>query len=555
MRLIVLSVLAAAVFAGCGKKSEAPSSASSIIASDIAAASPLDKSFRLKGAEQLDIDRLFALLPPYLRPTYEKASFEPKSGATVVTGLRFGDVLAGEGFTAKRAEFYGVDLEKIEKLSVDADAPLDAPMELVLAKLRMFDISNAASKNARGVVSIGAVEIDNLRLRQGGIPKTPSASGLAAFFNAFDVAGVYFKNVRTARGASDSASNAAEIDFEAADFRIVGVGGGRMKSLLGRDLDYLVQQSPESIDAASRGLGPLASVLLNGPLRNILAPENQRTKVKTLEWRDVSFAGLMARGLKGERPPVSDRALINLGTVRATDVETFIGTKRFSIVPETIISAMEFSWLAPSKVRAVTRGGAYDFTAYLAKDEKEAIDVLKAHGLDRVKGDSDFAYDWSPDRGGATMAANFESAGFADFTATLALEGLDLKKIEAARLAGATQPVAELAKFKSFSLTIADEEMLNAFYELSALQSGGDAKDIRAATPALMRLGKVELKRDNPRMASYVDALADFLEEGGTLEIRAAPDAPVPLEAISAAAIGGPDSIAAAIDLTVVRKK
>ena len=555
MRHFVLSIFAALALFGCGGKNGAPKSAASVAAADIEAASPLDKTYRLKGGEKLDIDRLFALLPLYLRPTYEKASFDPKSGATVISGLEFGDVSAGTGFTAKRAEFYGVDISKIEKLSVDAGAPLDAPMELVLAKLRLFDIASAATDSASGAVSIGAVEIDSLRIRLGGIPKSFPGSGLAAFFNAFDVAGVYFKNVRTNSGAADRAPNGAEFGFEAADLRLVGVGGGRLTSLLGRDLDYLVRPSPEAIDAASRSLGPMASVLVNGPLRNFLAPENQRTKVKTIEWRDVSFAGLMAYGLKGERPPISNRALIDLGTVRATDIETFIGNKRFSTVPEAIFSAIEFAWLAPSKIRAVTRGGSYDFTAYLPEDEKAAIDVLKAHSLDRVKGDSDFAYDWNPDRGGAALAANFDSAGFADFNLALALEGLELKQIEAARLAGATQPVAELAKLKSFSLTIADEEMLNAFYALSALQTGGDAKDVRAATPALMRLGKLELKQENPRMASYVDAVADFLEDGGTLEIRAEPQAPAPLEAISAAAIGGPDAIAAAVNLTVVRKK
>ena len=71
----------------------------------------------------------------------------------------------------------------------------------------------------------------------------------------------------------------------------------------------------------------------------------------------------------------------------------------------------------------------------------------------------------------------------------------------------------------------------------------------------MMRLGQLELKRENPKMASYIDAIADFLEEGGTLEIRAAPEAPVPLEAIGGAAQGGPDAMAAAINLTVTRKK
>lgn len=554
-RAALLILVAPLAILSCGKKSAGPVSPSSVAAADINAASPIDRAYKAKGAEKLDVDRLFALFPLYLRPTYDKASFDSKTGATVVTNLKFGDVAASKGFTARRAEFYGVDLERIESLEAAKDAPLDAPLSLVLAKLRLFDVESANADEAAPKTSIQAVEIDNLRIREGGIPKQSPASGLAAFFNAFDVAGVYFKEVRTAGGDVEQSASGAVFDFEAGDLRFVGVGGGKLSALIGRDLNYLVRQSPDAIVAASKGLGPMAGVLVNGPLRNFIAPENQRTHVKTLEWRDISFAGLMEYGLKGEKPPITARNLIDLGTARLTGVETFIGDKRLSVVPETHISAMEFAWLAPSKIRAVTRGGLYDFTAYVADEEKEAIAVLKARKLDKVRGDSDFAYDWNPDRGAAVASAGFDSAGFADFDFDLALEGLELKKIEAARVGGAPQPAADMARLKYLSIVIADEEMLNAFYDLSALEAGGTAKDVRAATPAMMRLGKIELQRENPRMADYIDAVADFLEDGGTLEIRAEPETPVPLSAIGAAADGGLDAMAAAVNLTVARKK
>ncbi len=555
MRLIVFAILTAFALAGCGKKAAAPSSAASVAAGDISAASPLDKPYRLKGGKELDVDRLFELMPLYLRPTYEKASFDPKIGATIVVNLKFGDVAAARGFTARRAEFYGVELATIEKLESAQNAALDAPMELVLGKLRLFDVENVASPDNPSKLTIKAVEIDSMRIRQGGIPKESPASGLAAFFNAFDVAGVYFRDVRTTGADIEQSTSGAAFDFAAADLRLVGLGGGKLGALVGRDLDYVIRQSPDAVAAASRGLGPMSDILVNGPLRNFIAPENQRTKLRTLEWRDISFAGLMQYGLKGERPPISARKLIDLGTARFADAETFVGEKRFSLVPETTISAMEFVWIAPSKIRSVTRGGTYDFTAYVPDEEKDAIGVLKSRKLDKVKGDSDFAYDWNPDRGGAIASAGFNSAGFADFDFDLALEGLELKKIEAARTSGASKPAADIAKLKSLSIVIADEQMLDAFYELSALQTGGTAKDVRAATPAMMRLGKIELQRESPRLASYMDAIADFLEDGGTLEIRAAPEAPVSLSAISESATGGPDAMAAAVNLSVMRKK
>jgi hypothetical protein len=544
------ALLAALSFAACDRNSGAPASSSSVAAGDIEKASPLEKPYRLKDAEGVDVDRLFELFPLYMRPTYESASFDKKLGATVVTGLKFGDVAASRGFIAKRAELYGVDLDRIEKIKAAKDAAPDAPLGLVVGKLRLFEIESASNENAR--TTIGAVEIDSLRIREGGIPKEPPGSGVASFFNAFDVAGVYFKDVVAhASGQGDE----AQANFAAKDLRIVGLGAGKLDAFLARDLDYAVDQSPEAIAATMRGAGPMADVLVNGPLRNFIAAANQRTKVRTLEWRDISFAGLMAFGLRGETPPLAARDLIDLGTARLIDTETFIGEKRLSLVPTTEISAIEFDWLAPSKVRAVTRGGVYDFTAYVADDETMALAALKSRKLDKVKADSDFAYDWSADKGGAALSAGFNSVGFADLNFDLTLDGLELAKIEAARSAGSARPVMELGRLKSFSMVIADEDMLDAFFALSAIEAGQTEKEVRAAAPTLMRLAKVEMERKNPRIASYIDALATFVEDGGTLEIKASPATPVPLSALAAAAPAGPDAMATAINLTVERRK
>ena len=547
----LLALVAAFAFVACAKKSDAPRTPASVEAADIDAASPLDRPYRAKGGEALDIDRLFEIFPLYLRPTYAKSDFDKKTGATVVADLEFG---GEKGFRAKRAEFYGVDLDRIERVKSAENAALDAPMEPVIAKLRLYDIESVDGDEPGGV-TIKAAEVDALRIRQGGVPKESAASGLAAFFNAFDVAGVYFKDVR-ATGADETRSDTgAAFDFEAADLRLVGVGGGRVDAVVARDVGYIVRQSSSAIAAAGKGLGPAGEMLLKGPLRNFIAPENQRVKAKSLEWRNISFAGLMQYGLKGERPPISARDLIDLGTARLVDTETFFGDKRVSIVPQTDISAMEFDWFAPSKIRAVTRGGLYDFTGYVPDTEEKAIAELKSRKLDRVKADSDLAFDWSAETGAAVFSTGFDSSGLADLDIDVALDGLELKRIEAARLAGARNAASELARLKRFSFVIADEQMLDAFYALSALQTGGEAKDVRAATPALMRLTQLELKRSNPRVASYIDALADFLEDGGTLEVKAEPETPVPLEALGAAAAGGPDAMAAAVNLTVTRKK
>lgn len=554
IRSALLLFAASLAAASCGERAGAPMSPASVAAADANADSPIDRPFRLKSADELDVDRLFRLLPLYLRPTYEKATFDPRSGATIVTGLKFGSEKTADGFAAGRAEFYGVDLDRIERLNGETDAPLDAPFSPVLAKLRLFDVETFAGEEGRPKTSIKAVEIDSLRVRGGGIPKTSGANGLAALINAFDFAGVYFKDIRTTGGDVAESDTGAAFDFAAADLRFVGAGGGKLKAVIGRDLEYEVRQSADAVAAASRKLGPMAEILVSGPLRAFIAPEEQRTKIKTLEWRNISFAGLLDFGLRGEQPPITARNLMDLGTAKLTDVETYVGEKRFSLTPEVDIPALEFAWLAPSKVRAVTRGGVYDFTALVPDKEREAISLLKTRRLDRVRGDSDFAYDWNPDRGGAVLSAGYDSAGFADFDLDLALEGLELKGLEAARAGGAANPAAETARLGRFSLIISDETMLDAFFELSALETGGTAKDVRSAAPAVMRLTRLELQRKNPRTAGFIDAVAAFLEDGGTLEIRAEPETPAPLSVIGDNAARGPDAVAAAINLTVTQR-
>jgi hypothetical protein len=71
----------------------------------------------------------------------------------------------------------------------------------------------------------------------------------------------------------------------------------------------------------------------------------------------------------------------------------------------------------------------------------------------------------------------------------------------------------------------------------------------------MIRLSGASLSLGNPRMAAYVDAVANFVGEGGTLEISARPKTPVPFEAMAAAGAQGPNALPDLISLEVVHKK
>ena len=76
--------------------------------------------------------------------------------------------------------------------------------------------------------------------------------------------------------------------------------------------------------------------------------------MESLEWRDIDFSGLLAWGLKDEKPPMSEKDLIDLGTMKATNMMTKVNGKTAATVEEASVSAANFTWLIPSDIRADT---------------------------------------------------------------------------------------------------------------------------------------------------------------------------------------------------------
>lgn len=547
-KFTVLALASALALVSCGKK-DAPAAAQAPTsgAASIQSPSPLDKPFALKGAKQVDVDALLSLIPEKNRPTFAKATFDQRLGATIVTGLKFADRSSedeeDDGFTIERAELYGVDAAAIERVKAAAPAP-DAPFEKLFEKVRLFGVK-PVSENGAGT-SIGAIEIDQFRLRRGGFVENDDEN-LAAFFNAFEYAGVYFKDI----GARGDADEEGSVAFKAPDLRFVGVGGGKVAAVLAKDIEYELDRSEEATAAIAGALGGPVGAILTGPLKGVIAPDKQRVAVKSFEWRQIDLSGLMAYGLKKERPPMSARNLINLGAIKVLDAATFIDGKKAVSAAEATVSAMEFAWLAPSKIRSETKGLQYDFTAYAPADGAKMLAVLKKHGLNSVKASANFAWDWDAAKGGAALKSAFLSDRLADFKMDARFSGWDMKKLAAASEAGEQNVFVGLGRIDGFVLSLADKKLLDAAFDISAIEMGGTGAELRANAPAMVRLSGAALAVSNPRFAAYVDAVADFIGEGGTLEIKAEPAAPVALKSLAAA---GPEGLPDLLNLEVVHR-
>ncbi|NNE40270.1 MAG: hypothetical protein HKN14_05050 [Marinicaulis sp.] len=526
---ILMASAAALALTACGDKggsSDAPETKSSAQAAKANAASPLDSKFTLKNADEVEGDKILALLPGDANPTYDSTSFDAKLGATVFENLKFADADDGEAIIIGRAEFYGVDEDAIAKVQNKDNAAIDAPFQTVFEKVRLFDVSAEGIDAEDASFSIGGVELDKLAIREGGVDKASDIDEGAQFFNAVSLGGLYFKDINLAVGESE----AGAVRFTAPDLRFVGLGGGKLNAVIMNDLEYGIEQSPETIDAIAKSMGPEAGLLFSGPLKSLIAPENQNVKMSALEWRNIDMSGLLEWGLKDEKPPASARNLINLGTMKATDMETYINGKRLAVVEEADMTAGEFTWMIPSDIRLETKGAQYDLTAYAAGDEDPVYAVLKDNGLDKLTGDGLLVWKWNDKSGDANMVYTATADGFADMGMNLSLADLKLEEIAAERDEDAESP--KFGALKNFSLELKDEKALDTLFAISALQMGGTGDDLRQSAPAMIRLSGAQFAQMNPAFSSYVNAVADFVAKGGSLKISAQPEDPLAFSAL-----------------------
>ncbi|MEL7490640.1 MAG: hypothetical protein AAGJ73_07965 [Pseudomonadota bacterium] len=551
MKSVFLAGVAALALVGCGGEGGDAGASTSRAASKAAspkAASPIDAKFSLKDAAPLDVDALFALMPGASRPTYASADFDDKLGATVLTDLQFTDPSDGGGVTIDRVELFGVDPDAMSRVNAATDASVDAPFETIFEKVRLYGVQpNGEGDDA--IINFGAVEIDKLQLRQGGYDDTQDNPAL--LFNAFDLGGLYFKDI----SVDATEEEGPKVQAALPDVRIVGVSGGKVGAIVINDMNYEIVQTEETMQAMTGLLGEQGALLMNSPLRSFIAPGNQKASVKSFVWNGFDLSGLMAFSLKGEEPPYTAKNLVRLGSMELRDVETYINGELAYKTEKSTVTATESTWLIPTKVRAKSEGDTYNFTAYVPEGEEELLQIVKDNGLDKIKGSSDMSWDWDSAKGGAAFKTNMDMSGFANLAMGFDLDGLEIEKLAEAIGEGDEAAVASIGQFNGFNLTLKDGKLLDTIFDIAALQMGGTGDDLRQSAPAMVRLSGAQAAALNPRIQGYVDAFAAFLSDGGTLEISANPDQAVPFADIAAAGETGPQTLPDVLDLTVTHKK
>ena len=552
MKKIFLSSAAALMLVACGgNDAETPKAggAEASAAKLSKTASPIDKRFVLKGAKPLDVEAFFALLPEQGRPSYADASFDDTIGATVITDLAYEDEADGSIITIDRAELYGVDMGAIEKISqkIESDAPADAnaAFEKLLEKVRLFGVQVQAKEGGDTAdFSIAGIELDGLRFRASSLGKDEKAP--LYFLNALNLKGVYVKDLLITAQEKDSAFALA-----APDWRLEGFGGGKFDRIAAYNSSYSFSQSDEALDMLE-GVGqaikdsPLGAALLSGA--------NQKVEAASFVWQGFDLSGLLEYGLKGEEPPADAKNLIQLGEVNIADANTYISDKLFSKVSEANISAVQSTWLVPSKVTAVTKA-KYDFSAYAGDGEDALLTTIKEHGLDAVEAVSNVSWDWNAKSGKAEFVTAAAAPSLADYEMSFNLEGFKSDTLKAAMAADDASALAPEFKIGGFNTTLKDKALLDAIFAIAGLQMNSSGPELRQSAPAMIRLLGVSAMSVNPLYAGYVNSFADFVAKGGSLSIDASPKKPVPLATLSQTIEKKPDELGDVLGLTVTHKK
>ena len=507
--------------------------------------SPLNNDYRYQGGIDADVKATFTSLLDGMdgKFSYANATTDDASGALVITDVASKE--DGGVFSIGRLELYGLKQANLDLLKAKDTSDL---VEL-FDRVRIYDLSIALGTDAgANDISIGAMEFLNFKLSptmgdKGGDRAGKNdedhhhARGGAKFAQAlkgFEFAGFNVKDMKVS-----FAQEGMDLDMSVADMRLGEIANGSIGPMAMFDLDYTVHQSAENRAELAELAGPLAG-LLNGPLGEFISPENTRVVGKSMIWQGASIEGLLPYLESGERPPANAANLISFGAMEAKDMTSYVDGKLAGTIDLSVLDAIDFAWLIPTRINSYNKGETYHLSAYVPDGQDAIMKVLTDAGAETITGESNFLWEYDDKKGAAKFDISGNMPGFADIDFGFNTSGTPLEPILAAMDAKQGQPNSgnmpsgfESAAFDGFSFTLKDEKLLDVLFGFAGIQMGQDAAQVRQMAPAFLAMGGAQLKELTPRATGYISALSGFITEGGTLSITMTPSQPVGLEMLT----------------------
>jgi hypothetical protein len=300
-------------------------------------------------------------------------------------------------------------------------------------------------------------------------------------------------------------------------------------------------------------MGPQAAMFMNTPiLKNMLFPEEQRGTIKTVKWDGMSFSGLLPYLESGEKAPVTATDLLSVGALEVLDQSVYINGKRAATTERTYLAPIEFVHFMPREVRMVSEGSTADLTAYVGDSNPEIVSILKNNKLDRVTGESEVLYTYDPKGGDVSLAMTGDAENFYELDFDLNITDFDYPAMAGGE--GAGQAAMMQTAIEGMTLRLKDEKLLDTIFAVVGAATEQDPAQLRAQATGLVTLGAVQGGQISPRIPNYATAVSNFLSEGGTLEIRIAPENAVTLGQLQQAGGSNPGAVLDELNLTVERK-
>lgn len=293
-----------------------------------------------------------------------------------------------------------------------------------------------------------------------------------------------------------------------------------------------------------------------------------------------------------EMPATSQTDLFDLGRWEIADYTFDIANKSL-LNSEKIVFDSDFHWLLPTKVEVSIVDTGYNIgnlfevmtqefgeeldPGLTMEDIRTGLAIVEQYGFDCLCGDYAMDLNWNPDTGEITYRENgkfadaFSGKTSADvgFSTPAKIAGLfDLEDPET----GFEDAFKADFEFQSFETVMTDLgglsnlfEMLHAIGEAfpdregMAMLTYNDAAQLRMLAVNSVIGMKPMVRQQVPGADPFMDALAAFLEEGGTLTIAANPPTPITVALIESLDETNddpsPEEIMELIGLTVTHTK
>jgi hypothetical protein len=270
----------------------------------------------------------------------------------------------------------------------------------------------------------------------------------------------------------------------------------------------------------------------------------------------LKLAKLFDYWSRGESPPPKEADLLSLGVWESRNERYTIGGQPLYSLDYARTDLSKFRWFLPTQIRSTVSNLSYDIGGLLrfsqstapqaegAQNIPQMISLLEKHGFSTMRASGDFVYDWAPATGVAGITSNNElkTLGRIDFETSAGLptfkefSTLHPKRGESFDMTKLSQLLADTTLQRG-ALTIADAGMLPRMFALAAdmqsLQMGGAPGAIK---PEELRAGAAfslrSLGAAPTPLAPVYAAIADFVADGGTLDLAVSPAAPIPLSLI-----------------------